>query len=148
MSLLPRNVPDASEFVLDEKGLEVALDRVLQSAKKLTGARYAALCVLNDARDGLAVFITAGIDDGTRAKIGKWPCGRGVLGDLILVRDRARSTANQRRHFLNRPGKASCAGLSAPVSPFAVGSSRVVDRAATGPLGARRSTAGRRPGRA
>ena len=84
MSILPRDVPDASEFVLDEMGLEVALDRVLKSAKKLTGARYAALCVLNDARDGLAVFLAAGIDGGTRARIGKWPCGRGVLGDLIL----------------------------------------------------------------
>ncbi|MFZ0381865.1 MAG: GAF domain-containing protein [Solirubrobacteraceae bacterium] len=86
MSLLPRSVPDASEFVLDETGLEVALDRVLECAKKLTGARYAALCVLTDARDGLAVFLTAGIDDDTRARIGKWPCGRGVLGDLILDR--------------------------------------------------------------
>ena len=84
MSLLLRSVPDASEFGFDEMGLEVALDRVLESAKKLTGARYAALCVLNDARDGLAVFITAGIDDKTRARIGKWPCGRGILGDLIL----------------------------------------------------------------
>lgn len=84
MSLLPRGVLDASEFVLDEMGLEVELDRVLESAKELTGARYAVLCVLNHARDGLAVFLTAGIDDDTRARIGKWPCGRGVLGDLIL----------------------------------------------------------------
>ena len=52
MPVSPRSVPDASEFVLDEMGLEVALDRVLMSAKELTGARYAALCVLNDARDG------------------------------------------------------------------------------------------------
>ena len=84
MSLLPPVVPNATEFVLDEMELEAALDRVLGSAKRLTGARYAALCVLNDARDGLAVFLTAGIDDDTRARIGKWPCGRGVLGDLIL----------------------------------------------------------------
>ena len=84
MPVSPRSVPDASEFVLDEMGLEVALDRVLMSAKELTGARYAALCVLNDARDGLAVLLTAGIDDDTRARIGQWPCGRGVLGDLIL----------------------------------------------------------------
>ena len=67
MSLLPRGVQDANEFVLDEMGLEVALDRVLESAKKLTGARYAALCVLNDARDGLAIFLTAGIEM-TRAR--------------------------------------------------------------------------------
>jgi two-component system, NarL family, sensor histidine kinase DevS len=84
MSSSPCCVPDASEFVLDGRGLEVALGRVLGSAKELTGARYAALCVLNDARDGLAVFLTAGIDDDTRARIGKWPCGRGVIGDLIL----------------------------------------------------------------
>jgi GAF domain-containing protein len=84
MPLLPRSVQDASEFVLVEMGLEVALDRVLGSAKELTGARYGALCVLNDARDGLAVFLTAGIDDHTRARIGMWPRGRGVLGDLIL----------------------------------------------------------------
>jgi hypothetical protein len=55
MSLSQRGVLDASEFVLDEMGLEVALDRVLGSAKQLTEARYAALCVLNDARDGLAI---------------------------------------------------------------------------------------------
>ena len=84
MSLSQRGVLDASEFVLDEVGLEVALDRVLGSAKQLTGARYAALCVLNDARDGLAVLLTTGIDDDTRARMGTWPCGRGVLGDLIL----------------------------------------------------------------
>jgi hypothetical protein len=77
-------VPDVNEFVVGGMGLEVALGRVLGSAKQQTGARYAALCVLNDARDGLAVFLTAGIDDLTRARIGEWPRGRGVLGDLIL----------------------------------------------------------------
>jgi len=70
--------------MLDGRGLEVALARMLESAKELTAARYAVLCVLNDARDGLAVFLTAGINDATRARIGKWPCARGVLGDLIL----------------------------------------------------------------
>jgi hypothetical protein len=84
MSLPPRGVPDASEFVLDEMGLGLALDRVLKSAKELTSARYGALYVLNDARDDLALLLTTGIDDDTRARIGKWPCSRGVLGDLIL----------------------------------------------------------------
>ena len=40
--------------------------------------------MLNGARNGLAVFITNGIDEQTRARIGEWPCGRGVLGELIL----------------------------------------------------------------
>ncbi len=80
----PRGAPDALEFVLDGRGLEVVLNRLLESAKVLTDARYAALCVLNEAKDGLAVFLTAGLAGDTRARIGKWPCGRGVLGDLIL----------------------------------------------------------------
>jgi GAF domain-containing protein len=29
-------------------------------------------------------FLTAGIDDDTRTRIGQWPCGRGVLGDQIF----------------------------------------------------------------
>jgi two-component system, NarL family, sensor histidine kinase DevS len=67
-----------------EQDLEVVLNRVLESARKLTGARYAALCVLNDARMGLDRFVTAGIGDDARARIGVLPRGRGVLGDLIL----------------------------------------------------------------
>jgi hypothetical protein len=40
-------VPDVNEFLVGGMGLEVALGRVLGSAKQQTGARYAALCVLN-----------------------------------------------------------------------------------------------------
>ena len=65
--------------------LAVALDRVLESAKKLTAARYAALCVLNDARDRPSHYSSRrGSTRATRDRIGNWPCGRGVLGDLIL----------------------------------------------------------------
>ena len=78
------STPGTTEIVLDDVNLEVLLDRVLESARELTGARYAALCVLNDARDGLARFITVGIGANTRAQIGLVPRGRGVLGDLIL----------------------------------------------------------------
>lgn len=106
MPLSARGMPNASEFVLDESGLEAVLDRVLESAKERTGARYAALCVLNDARTGLAVFLTAGIDDDARAKIGKWPCGRGVLGDLILdpVPLRLVNLSEHRRFYGMPPG--------------------------------------------
>jgi len=105
MALPPRGVQDPSEFGLDGRGLEVALDRVLESAKGLTGARYAVLCVLNDARGGLAVFLTAGIDDATRARIGMWPCGRGVLGDLILDPVPVRvADVGERLHSYGFPG--------------------------------------------
>jgi signal transduction histidine kinase len=69
--------------VLAELDLDVVLDRVLDSARELTGARYAALGVLNDARTELARFVTVGVDELARAEIGALPHGRGVLGELI-----------------------------------------------------------------
>jgi signal transduction histidine kinase len=69
--------------VLSELDLDTVLDRVLESARELTGARYAALGVLNDARTELARFVTVGIDEDTRLEIGTLPRGQGVLGELI-----------------------------------------------------------------
>ncbi len=65
-------------------GVRVALVRVPEMAREMTGARYAALAVLNENRDGLEQFFTAGVDEDTRRAIGHVPRGRGVLGDLIL----------------------------------------------------------------
>jgi signal transduction histidine kinase len=56
---------------------------VLESARELTGARYAALGVLDQAGTGLARFITAGIDEESQRRIGSPPTGHGVLGELI-----------------------------------------------------------------
>jgi len=62
---------------------EVVLARVLEVACELTGARYAALGILDEERRELERFITRGIDDETRQRIGELPRGRGVLGLLI-----------------------------------------------------------------
>ncbi len=59
------------------------LTHVLEAALELTGARYAAIGVLNAERSELERFITAGIDDETARRIGELPRGRGVLGVLI-----------------------------------------------------------------
>ncbi len=69
--------------LLSELDLDVILDRVLDSARELTGARYAALGVLNDSRTELARFVTVGIDEKVRMEIGSLPRGQGVLGELI-----------------------------------------------------------------
>ena len=61
----------------------VVLDRVLQTARELTGARYAALGVLNEDRSELARFLTSGLDEADHRAIGDLPRGRGVLGVLI-----------------------------------------------------------------
>jgi signal transduction histidine kinase len=69
--------------LLDVDELEEVLRRVLVAAQELTGARYAALGLLNAERDGLARFLTVGIDEDERRVIGDLPLGRGVLGELI-----------------------------------------------------------------
>ena len=76
-------VLDVARSVLSELDLEVVLDRVLNAARDLTDARYAALGVLNESRTELARFLTVGMDDATRREIGDLPRGRGVLGELI-----------------------------------------------------------------
>jgi signal transduction histidine kinase len=63
--------------------LEGVLEMVLDAARDLTGARYAALGVLDESRSELERFLTLGIDEETRAAIGDLPRGRGVLGELI-----------------------------------------------------------------
>jgi signal transduction histidine kinase len=69
--------------VISELDLETLLHRVLAVACDLTGARYAAVGVLDEDRHELERFLTRGIDDETRDAIGDLPRGRGVLGVLI-----------------------------------------------------------------
>ncbi len=83
MDQTARGVLDIARSVFAPLDLEVVLDRVLQSARELTGARYAALGVLSDSRTELERFLTVGIEDSDRELIGALPRGRGVLGELI-----------------------------------------------------------------
>jgi len=66
-----------------ELDLPAVLDQILDTARELTGARYAAIGVLDEERSGLAQFVTVGFDEATRETIGDLPRGRGVLGLLI-----------------------------------------------------------------
>ena len=63
--------------------LDAVLERVLEVARELTSARYAAVGVLDESRRELSRFLTAGVDAETRARIGDLPRGLGVLGELI-----------------------------------------------------------------
>jgi signal transduction histidine kinase len=65
-----------------ELSLPAALQRIVELAAELTGARYGALGVLG--RDGtISQFITTGVTAEQRAAIGHIPVGRGILGVLI-----------------------------------------------------------------
>jgi signal transduction histidine kinase len=66
-----------------ELSLDALLQRLVETAAELTGARYAALGVIDRAGQSLERFFTAGIDEETRSAIGDVPRGRGILGVLI-----------------------------------------------------------------
>jgi len=59
------------------------LDRILAAAREVTGARYAAVGILDERRASLGQFVTAGMEESARTAIGDLPRGRGVLGALI-----------------------------------------------------------------
>jgi signal transduction histidine kinase len=66
-----------------ELSLDALLQRIVETASELTGARYAALGVIDRSGQGLERFFTAGIDAETHAAIGDVPRGLGILGVLI-----------------------------------------------------------------
>jgi signal transduction histidine kinase len=74
---------DAGRVLVSELDLDTVLRHVLNIARELTGAHYAALGVLDDSRTALSDFITSGVDEETHGAIGDLPRGRGVLGLLI-----------------------------------------------------------------
>jgi signal transduction histidine kinase len=79
---LRRLIAVGRSFV-EELDPEALLDDVLAAAQELTGARYAAIGVLDDGRERLARFLTRGVDEATQREIGDLPHGRGILGVLI-----------------------------------------------------------------
>jgi two-component system, NarL family, sensor histidine kinase DevS len=63
--------------------LEEILRRVVEAATELADARYGALGVLDPTGTQLEDFITVGIGEERRARIGSLPKGRGILGLII-----------------------------------------------------------------
>lgn len=78
-----KRLVDVGTDLLSELDLEAVLRSVVEAARELTSAEYAALGVLDRDHTELERFIYLGIDDETKRAIGNLPRGRGVLGELI-----------------------------------------------------------------
>jgi signal transduction histidine kinase len=74
---------EAGRGLVAQLEVDAVLEELLRVACELTGARYAALGVLDEERRRLERFVTRGIDPATGAAIGDLPRGHGVLGELI-----------------------------------------------------------------
>src|SRR6266536_353024 len=77
-----RGLLRATGVIAGDLALPVVLRRIVEAARELVHAGYAALGVLSP--DGaLEEFIHVGVDDATVARIGELPEGKGLLGALI-----------------------------------------------------------------
>ncbi|GIE90641.1 Histidine kinase-, DNA gyrase B-, and HSP90-like ATPase [Actinoplanes regularis] len=78
-----RALLDAVVGISTDLDLRSTLQRIVEAACALVGARYGALGVLAPDHQSLSDFVTHGIDPAAHARIGDLPHGRGVLGVLI-----------------------------------------------------------------
>jgi two-component system, NarL family, sensor histidine kinase DevS len=77
-----RRLLHANRSIVQELSLPAVLHRIVETARDVAGARYAALGVIG--ADGLLEqFLHVGLDDDSVRAIGELPKGRGVLGALI-----------------------------------------------------------------
>ncbi len=74
---------DLGRALTSQLDLDTVLEQILDTARSLTGARYAAVGILDERRTGLSGFVTSGVSAEVQAAIGDLPRGRGVLGLLI-----------------------------------------------------------------
>jgi two-component system, NarL family, sensor histidine kinase DevS len=74
---------DAGRGLVTQREVDAVLDELLRIACDLTGARYAAIGVLDAERRSLERFVTRGIGTAEREAIGDLPRGHGILGELI-----------------------------------------------------------------
>jgi signal transduction histidine kinase len=87
---------DAVLAIAAELSVEAVLQRLVDSARELAGARYAAIGV-PDGEGGFARFITSGMSDELVAAMGPLPRTHGMLG-AMLEADRPHRTDDIRRH--------------------------------------------------
>lgn len=85
MSVVDRQkqLHEAALALNSELSLDALLQKLVEIAASLTGARYAALGVIDPSGAGLERFLTTGVDEETHRAIGDLPRGRGILGVLI-----------------------------------------------------------------
>ena len=87
----------ASVAVFSEHSLEAVLQKLVDAARDVVGAKYAALGVLGPDGKSLVQFVTSGLSDDVKHAIGDLPSGRGLLG-LVIHEPRPIRTADIARH--------------------------------------------------
>lgn len=78
-----RDVFEAVVALSTELDLSTVLQHIVERAKGLVGARYAALSVLDETGSHLQDFVFDGVDPRAATLINELPEGKGILGELL-----------------------------------------------------------------
>ena len=81
-----RAVSDAVLAVAAELSVDEVLQRLVDSARELAGARYAALGIPDDV-GGFRTFLVSGMSDELVASMGPLPRTHGMLGAMLQMRE-------------------------------------------------------------
>jgi GAF domain-containing protein len=107
-----RRLLDVGRSLVEELDPDVVLDRLLEVAQELTGARYAAIGVLDERRELLEQFITKGIDEETHRAIGDRCVSRTSGRTRSRTGSRSRTRRCTRFWASRSPCAARCGGTS------------------------------------
>src|SRR5574341_73369 len=77
-----RALVEAGIALTSESSLDAILQKLVDVARRQVDARYAAISVLSE-HGQINAFVTSGITDEERARIGHIPVGKGLLGVLL-----------------------------------------------------------------
>ena len=80
---MQRALVEAGIALTSELSIDAVLQKLVETAAELTGARYAALGVIDRNGEGLERFLAHGVSPDAHRAIGEPPRGRGILGVLI-----------------------------------------------------------------
>lgn len=126
-------VDAATRAIAGLGSVEEVLQVIVDQIRPLVGARYAALGSV-DANGVIEAFITSGMDDTTRARIGALPRGHGFLGLIIRENTSFRIpdiAVDERRYGFppNHPPMHSFLGVPVTVKGRSVGNLYFTDKA-------------------
>ena len=78
-----RRLLEVGRALVGELDLEAVLQRILEEARELTGARYVAVGVLDETRTQLERFLTVGLDAATHRRLLQRSVEQGISGGRV-----------------------------------------------------------------